>query len=90
MVLCPHCWGTTVSAKVLEQAKVELDALRKAYALKKEANKALRGRARGVAGNELAAIGKTGRALRDEIEKVDREIAENKAMLLVAAAAADR
>jgi hypothetical protein len=87
MVLCPHCWGTTVGAKELAKAKNELGALRKAYAAKKAANKALRGRSRGMAGNELATIGKAGRALRDKVEEVDREAAENKTLLKMAAAA---
>lgn len=87
-IVCPHCWGTTVSSKVLAQAKTELDAIRKMYAQKRDSNKSLGGRARGMAGQALSKIGAAGRELREEVDQVEREVATNKAMLRMAAAAA--
>lgn len=90
MTTCPRCWGTTVSPEALAAVKLELDRTRKAYAAKKAANKELRGRARGMAGNQLAKIGKIGHALRAEIDRIEVEIRMNKAAArLVGAAAAD-
>jgi hypothetical protein len=88
LILCPHCWGTTVSAKSLAEAKAELARLRDAYKAKKEANKALNGRARGMAGQALSKIGDVGRALGAEVEQVERQVAANRAMARMLGAAA--
>lgn len=88
-ILCPHCWGTTVSAKALADAKAELTRLRESYKAKRAANKALRGRARGYAGQELAKIGSIGRALGAEVERIERQVAANKAMVRILWAAVE-
>jgi len=87
-ILCPHCWGTTVSAKALAEAKTELTRLRESYKAKRAANKALSGRARGMAGQALSKIGDVGRALGAEVERVEQRVATNKAMARMLGAAA--
>lgn len=88
-ILCPHCWGTTVSAKALAEAKAELARLRESYKAKRAANKALNGRARGMAGLALSKIGDVGRALSAEVERVERQMAANRAMARMLGAAAE-
>lgn len=86
-MVCPRCWGTTVSPEALAKAKAELERLRAAYKAKREANRSLRGRSRGMAGRELTQIGDVGRALRTEVDRIERQISVNRAMarMLVAA-----
>jgi hypothetical protein len=86
-ILCPHCWGTTVSVKALTQAKVTLEGIREAYKAKKAACKDVQGRDRGMAGHELSQLGHAGRALQTEIEAVEQKAATNKTMLRLLAAA---
>jgi len=87
-VLCPSCWGTTVSPKALAEAKIRLESFRKFYADHKKAAQKLRGRARGNAGKELAQISEVGRALRAEIDRIEGIVAQNKAAARIVGAAA--
>jgi hypothetical protein len=87
-VLCPHCWGTTVSSKALAETKAELSRVQEAYEAKQAANKKLRGRARGQAGNELSKIGDVAQALKAEIDTVEQQIKTNRTLARVVGAAA--
>lgn len=87
--VCPHCWGTTVSRKALAEAKSQLAEVRKAYVSKRAANKKLRGKARGMAGYELSQIGRVGKALRAQLDAIEHEVAQNKAVARAVGAAAD-
>lgn len=88
MSVCPRCWGTTVSPKALADTKMKLSCVREAYAAKRSASKEIRGRARGQAGQDLARIGEIGRALRKEIDRIEAQIAMNKAAARLIGAAA--
>lgn len=88
MMVCPRCWGTTVSPETLAAAKMKLSCVREAYAAKRAANKALRGRARGMAGRDLARIGSIGHALRAEIDRIEEVARLNKAVARAVGAAA--
>jgi hypothetical protein len=87
-MICPCCWGTTVSPKALDEAKAELERIRGVYAAKKTASKELRGAARGMAGHELARIAEIGRALRDEVTRIETLATMNKAAARLVGAAA--
>jgi len=90
MVVCPHCWGTTVSAKALAALEAELARAQASYDAKKLANQKLRGRARGLAGNALRKLGDVVRVLDAEVTRIKGEIATTKtAAQIVGAAAAD-
>ena len=88
-VLCPCCWGTTVSPKALAEARAELDRIRLVYQTKRTANKKLRGRARGMGGYELSKVGSIGRALKAEIDRIERQVAVNRQMARMLGAAAE-
>lgn len=88
MSVCPHCWGTTVSVKALEALEAEQARAQAAYDAKQKANKALRGRARGMAGNTLSKLGDVVRALDAEVARIKGEIAVNKTAARVVGAAA--
>ena len=88
MILCPRCWGTTVAPKALAEAKVELERVQESYKAKQAANKKLRGRARGYAGQQLSQIGDIARALEAEVDRVERLIKTNRDMARLLGAAA--
>ena len=88
MVVCPHCWGTTVSVKALAALESELARAQASYDAKHKANKAIRGRARGRAGNDLRKLGDVVRALEAEVKRIKGEIVLNKTTAQVVGAAA--
>ncbi len=90
MSVCPHCWGTTVSVEALAALEAELARAQAAYETKRKANKSLRGRARGLAGNTLRKLGDVVRALEAEVERINTEVALNRTVARVVGAAADR
>lgn len=88
-MVCPCCWGTTVSPAALAEARSKLEELRQDYADRKKEVAKLKGAARGRGGQTLATIGATGRVLKEEIAQIDNQINLNKAVARIVGAAAN-
>jgi len=88
MVVCPHCWGTTVSVDAFTALEAELVRAQASFEAKSKANQKLRGRARGMGGHTLSKLGTVVRALEAEVSRIQGEIDLNKATARVVGAAA--